>query len=415
MAYPLLIGRRAILSRENRLLINLTTWIAVAGVALGVAALVVVNAVYDGYIAEIRGTFASVLSHINLTCRWGSDGAIPCDEAFLERLDSEPGVEAAAPLIHRQALMLPRHAWRGSGVQVLGFDAARARGVSDLPNRVIEGEGSPGEGEIVLGRVLAERLGVGVGDTVVVLSDFDTSGPGRPRAQSRQLRVIGLFSSGFYQFDQMFSYVRLDVARSIFDVPEGWADRIELRVTDPWRAGEIRDSLVAGLMGERPEAMRGLEGETWREMFSDFFRGVEYTRIILLVLLLLLVAVASSNVIGSLVMMVHDRTREIGILRAMGATRGALTQVFMLCGFVIGVLGVVVGLGLGSLLCVALAQWRLIEISAAVYFIDHLPVVIDWVKIALISGATVLICLVASVAPALRASRLDPVEALRCE
>jgi lipoprotein-releasing system permease protein len=408
MPVSLLIGRRAILSRENRLLINLTTWIAVLGVALGVAALIVVNAVYDGYIAEIQSRFISVLAHINISGRYRAEASVRGDADFLTFLEGQPGVVAAAPVISRQGLLMPRRSWnaRRAGAAIFGLDIARARRVSGLLNTVTAGTGDPGPDEIVLGRALAERLGVGVGDSVVLLSDFDTSGR-RPRVDTHELRVAGIFNSGSYQIDESLGYTSLATARAIFDVPPGAVDMVELKLDDPWHA----DEMAANLLKILPSASI----RTWRDENRQFFEGVEITRWALLLILLLLVAVASTNVIGSLVMMVHDRTREIGILRAMGTTRGALANTFLLCGLFIGCLGVLVGLGFALLIAAALARWNLITIPESVYFIDHLPVVIDWAKVGLVALATLLVCLVASVVPALRAARLDPVEALRYE
>lgn len=408
MSYPLLIGRRAILSRENRLLINFTTWVAVLGVALGVAALVVVNAIYDGYIREIQERFISVLAHVNLTGGLRTGGAVRGDEDFLAFLEGQPGVVAAAPVITRQAFFMPRRAWntRRVGAALFGVDAARARRVSGLLDTVHTGTADPASGEVVLGQALAERLGVSVGDTVVVLTDIDTSGQ-RPRVRTHQLAVAGLIDSGTYRIDSALAYTAMPTARALFDVPAGAADAVQLRVADPWRADEVAKTLRA--------AVPNLAVETWRDQNAEFFAGVEFTRVALLLILLLLVAVASTNVIGSLVMMVHDRTRQIGILRAMGATRPALARIFLLCGTVIGALGVGVGVLIALGLTAALRRWNLIVVPESVYFIDHMPVVIDWAKVAVVAVATVLICLLASVAPALRAAHLDPVEALRYE
>ena len=403
MAYSALIGRRTVLSRENRLLINMTTWIAVMGVALGVAALIVVNAVYDGYIAEIRQRFVSVLSHVDVF----GPGGIRGDEDFLDFLESQPGVEAAAPVLTRQGLLMPRGSWSAKRVaaQIMGIDVERTRRVSNLLGAVTAGSMDPGSDGVVLGAALAQRLGVDVGDAIVLLADFDTSGR-RPRPRTRTLQVAGLFESGFYQFDQSLAYVALATAHDAYEIPPEAADLIQLRLEDPWQAAAVAADLRSRL---------GYGAQTWRERFPQFFAGVELTRMVLLLLLLLLIAVASTNVIGSLVMIVHDRTRQIGILRAMGATRGALARIYLLCGLFIGGLGVAVGLGLAMLVCAAVAQWEIITVPASVYFIDHLPVYLDWTKIGAVSVITVLICLVAALVPALRAARLDPVEALRYE
>lgn len=409
----LLISRRAILSRENRLLINLTTWIAVLGVGLGVAALVVVNAVYDGYIAEIRARFVSVLAHIEVFGgRGGMEGSLRGDERFLAFLEQQPGVEAVAPVIKRQALLFPRRAMnaRRGGAIVLGIDLERTRRVTQLLQRLEETEGShaPGPGEVVLGVALAERLGVGVGDEVVAITDFQArEGGGRPQVRRGTLRVCGLFRSGFYQFDQTLAFVTIDEARALYGVGPEVADAVEIRVADPDAAGAIADALAFQLPFSRIE--------TWQEMHGGFFAGVELTRIALLLILLVLVLVACSNVVGSLTMMVNDRTRAIGILRAMGATRAGLASIFLLCGGVIGVLGVALGFGTGWLLCAALERGQLIRVPESVYFLDHMPVLIDWTKAGLVAAVTLAICLAASVIPALRAARLDPVEALRHE
>jgi lipoprotein-releasing system permease protein len=407
MGYAALIGRRTVLSRENRLLINLTTWIAVVGVALGVAALVVVNAVYDGYIAEINTRFINVLAHLDLQA--AGRPTTSADPHFLNTLEAQPGVVAATPIVSRPGLLMARDAsnTRRVGAFVLGVDVERAPRVSEILNAIVAGDSDPGPDGAVLGAALAERLGVGVGDAVVLVSDVDTSGA-RPRPRMRTLRVVGLTESGFYQFDRTLVYVRIETARELYGVPPLGADAIQMRLEDPWQADAVAASL-ARLNGRR------FLMKTWRERWPDFFQGVEMTRVVLLLILFLLIAVASTNVIGSLVMIVNDRTRQIGILRAMGATRLSLARIYLLCGLFIGVLGVIVGFVFAALVCGALSQWDLITIPASVYFIDSLPVSYDWVKIAFVALATVLICLVASAVPALRAAHLDPVQALRHE
>jgi lipoprotein-releasing system permease protein len=413
MPYPLLIGRRAILSRENRLLINFTTWIAVLGVALGVAALVVVNAVYDGYIAEIRARFVSVLAHIEIEGgRGGYLASVRGDPQFLDFLESQPGVEAAAPLLKRQALLIPRRGMstHRAGAVVLGIDLERTRRVTQLIETIDTAHGSrvPGPGEVVLGYALAERLGVGIGGQLVAITDIDTSrNRRRPEVRRATLTVCGVFHSGFYQFDQTLAFLPIDEARRIYGVDSNVADAVDLRLANPAAAVPIADALARQLPLTRIV--------TWQEQYSGFFAGVELTRVALLLILLVLVLVACSNVIGSLTMMVNDRTRAIGILRAMGATRMGLATIFLLCGAVTGVLGIVLGFGIGWLVCWALESGRLISVPPSVYFIDHLPIAIDWVKIGLVAAVTMAICLGASVIPALRAARLDPVEALRHE
>jgi lipoprotein-releasing system permease protein len=408
MAYPSLIGRRITLSRQNRLLVNLTTWIAVAGVALGVASLVVVNAVYDGYIAEIRSAFMTAFAHVELSGRAGP-GGVDAQPESLARIEAIPGVIAVAPVIKREALLLPRSALsrRRAGAIVLGVDPERAARVTDLFGRVVGGEVSLGESEALLGGALAERLGVEVGDRLIALTDIDTQEGRRPRAERRVLRVAGMFESGFHEFDERFLAVNLATARSMYTVHPDLADAMQVRVADPLRADETARAIV--------DAMPGAIARTWDRHLPGFFAQVEITRVAVLIILLLLVLVASANVIGSLVMMVHDRTRDIGILRAMGATRMALLRIFLLTGGLIGALGVIVGVGLGSGICWLLTQIDLFEIPPSVYFIDHLPILIDGVKLGIVCLVTFLICLGASVAPALRAAHLDPVEALRYE
>lgn len=410
MAYTFTIGRRTVLSRENRLLVNLTTLIAVAGVALGVAALIVVNAVYDGYIGEIQGRFISFLSHLDVQDPVGHQGRVRGDADFLNYLEEQDGVVAAAPVLIRQALLMPRRALNGRrvGCAVFGIDVDRTRRVSQMLDSITEGIATPGPGEMVLGSALAERLGVTVGDNLVLLSDFETTEE-RPSIETHPFTVVGIFRSGFYQFDESFAYTSMEGAREAFDIPGRGVDLIQIKLDDPWHP-----EIAARRLQALPE-LRGLIIRTWRDRNAAFIAGVELTRVVLLVMLLLLVAVASTNVIGSLVMIVHDRTREIGIIRAMGATRRGVLGIYVLCGLFIGVLGVIVGVVIALGVCAALSRWELIDIPETVYFIDRLPITITWSRVGLIAIATVAICLVASVIPAIRASRLDPVEALREE
>jgi len=407
MRFEFFVSRRYLASRERRGLISLITIISVGGVAVGVAALIVVIAVMDGFDKELMDRIMGSSSHI--TIRHGWTDTIRDYRSVLAIAEADPSVVAASPLISRPAaLSIERRI--GSAmvpVRVEGFDLEREKDVTSFIRDVRVGSARPGERDIVLGYVLAQSMGVWIDDplyAVTKLAQFATG----PHPKIAQLRVSGIFKTGLFEVDANCAYMSLDAAQRIF-LLEDVADQIHLRVRDPYRLEPVKRRLREHL-NDRTLTVIG-----WDELNPDFFNALKLEKTVMFVILLLIVLVAAFNIIGTLVMIVIEKTREIGILRAMGTTQRQILRVFLFQGLIVGVLGIALGMAIGFFICWSLNTWCPIQLPAGVYGISQMPVLIRWQTMGIIVVSALVICLVASLLPAWRASRLQPTTALRYE
>jgi len=407
MRFELFVSSRYLASRERRGLISLITIISIAGVAVGVAALIVVIAVMDGFDEELMDRIMGSASHLTIRRSWAE--AIEDYRSVLGIVESDPEVIAASPLIARQALLQAEMRIEANkvGVQIEGFDLARERKVTSFIRDVKVGKAEPGEREIVLGLVLARRLGVVIGDSVYAVTKLKRFAMG-PHPKVAKLRVCGVFQTGLYDVDANFAYVSLATAQRIFLLGDV-ADQIHCRVRDPYNLEPVKRRLREHLGG------RMLTVIGWDELNPDFFSALKLEKIVMFIILLLIVIVAAFNIIGTLVMIVIEKTREIGILRSMGTTQRQILLIFLFQGLIVGLCGIIVGMAIGFFVCWSLSTWFPIQLPAGVYGITRLPVLIRWQTVTIITLAAMAICLVASLVPAWRAARLDPTTALRYE
>lgn len=407
MRFEFFISRRYLASRERRGLISLITIISVGGVAVGVAALMTVIGVMDGFDKELMKRIMSTASHI--TIRRGYAEPIRNYDRVTEIALEDPDVLAASPLISRQAILQPKSDREANpqGAMISGFDFAREREITSFLDDVILGKREPGRGEIVIGLVMASRLGTYIGDQIMVTTTMKRFGVGR-RPKTVILTVVGLFKSGLYEVDDKFAYTSLEEAQRIF-LLENEVDLVHLKIKDPYKLEPVQDRLKEKL-GRYGFAVIG-----WNELNPDFFNALALEKLAMFVILLLIVIVAAFNIIGTLVMIVIEKTRDIGILRSMGASQRQILRIFLLQGLIVGFMGIMVGMGIGTFLCWSMNTWFPIQLPAGVYGIERLPVLIRWDTVFIIIGSAWGICLLASLLPAWRASRLQPTDALRYE
>jgi lipoprotein-releasing system permease protein len=410
MRFESLIGRRHLFSRERLLRLRLTAVIAIASVAVGVGALIVVIAVLDGMDAQFHRKYMDLVAHVEALSPGGEDELLEDPDAIAETLRADPRVEAIAPLIRGEAFLLPERDLLGrrTGVNILGVDTAQTREVARFVERTVGGRGDPGPDEIVLGQLLANQLGLAPGDTVWAITRFMFSA-NMPHFRWAELRVAGVFITGIPDLDLVTAYVDLETARRIFIHSEDAVSGYQLRVADPQRARAAAKAIAAA----HPDLAARLR--PWDETNPEFFHALRLEKIGTFVMLMMIVLVASFNIVGTLVMIVTERTREIGILKTMGAGDQVIRSVFLRSGLLIGLLGTGLGLAGGLGLCFLIGHVIPIQLPAMLYDLTHLPVLVHWPTVLLITGASLAICLVASVLPAQTAARLDPVEALRRE
>lgn len=414
MSYELFIGLRYLKAKRKQTFVSLITLISIAGVMVGVTALIVVIAVMNGFKEDLRDKILGVTSHVVIS---RFDGNISKYQEVRAKVGEVSGVNAATPFIYTQVMISSRKAI--SGAVLRGIEPKTASKVINLPKNMragsleeLEAENKP-EGMrstpgIILGNELARNIGALRGEPVTVISPLGRLTPlGRvPRSQT--FRVAGIFDSGMYEYDSTIAYVSLWAAQRFL----GIGDRvtgIEVRVDDIYEADRVARAIGKALDGY-PYWSRD-----WMRMNKNLFSALKLEKIVMFIILTLIILVAAFNIVGTLIMVVIEKTRDIAILKSMGATRRSIMKIFMIEGAVIGLVGTLLGLLGGYTLCTLLATYKFIELPSDVYYISTLPVQMNPLDVALIAVAAIVITLAASVYPAWQASRFDPAEAIRYE
>ena len=406
MRVTLWIAGRYLRTRRPTAFIALLSAISVVGVAVGVAALIAVLAVMNGFEEEMRSRIAGTNAHV-IVLSWDEAGIADTASA-LSRVRAHPDVLGAAPFIYRKALIT--HENLAEGLVVKGVDLASERQVTTVardiepPLAAIRDRGPDAPAGIVLGAELAANLRAAVGDEIVVASLHGgvQSALGLvPKLATFQ--VVGLFRSGLYEYDANLGYVSLAEASRLFDT-ESRVSGIEVRGRELFEAPRLARSLVESLGGYPYRAT------DWIEMNSNLFAFMKVEKTTMGLILSLIVAVAALNIISTLLMVVLSKRRDIGALMSQGASPRDIRAIFLLEGLLIGTLGTVLGTGLGLVLCRVLEGFR---IPADVYFLSELPVLVQWSDVLLIAVVALVLCVVAAAYPASYAARLAPADAVR--
>jgi len=411
LPYTFFVGFRYLKAKKRERAVSLNTGISVAGVALGVAALIIVLSVMTGFQDHLRDRILGVNAHV-VIFEYGPSGVEAPDKVV--RLAREvPGVVAAAPYILSQVLFT-----RGpqiSGGVVRGIDPGQETGVSDLPRNLKEGRledlGPAERGVlpgILVGKELALRLGLLLGDRVVLVSPQTRLGPfGTMVPRMKSFRVVGIFESGMYEYDAALAYIHLSEAQKFFDMP-GRVTGVGVRVADIYQAREVAQRLQ-----ERLGPI--YYTRDWMQMNRNLFSALKLEKLVMFIILVLIVLVAAFNIVGTLTMLVMEKQREIAILKAMGAPRRDIMRIFMVNGLLIGGVGTLVGVLVGYGVCVMLQKYQFITLPSDIYYLSHLPVHMRWQEFLAVSVAAVTISFLATLYPSWKAATLDPVEALRYE
>ena len=409
------IARRYLASRKRGRLLSLITWIALGGVMVGVTALIVVIAVMTGMQQDLRDKILGSTPHV-LVLEQGTALRMNGWQEVLDTVVSVPEVVTASPFVLSQVTI------RRDGQDYA--QAADLYGVSteDLPGSVtvieeqirsgVHSLETPPSGlaPILMGSGLADRLQVFSGDTLLVVSMEhlrpDVFGGLTPTL--RMFEVTGTFTTGMYDYDTKNLYTTLAAAQDLLGLAPDVVSGIGVRTVDADRAGPVGDELQRRL--GFPYFV-----ESWITTNKALFSALKLEKVVMGLILFLIVLVAALNIVSTLVMVVSDRTREIGILKAMGMTRNGILRVFVLQGVWIGLIGTGLGAFFGVLVCGLLAKYEIIKIPPDVYFVDHLPIRLEAADVLLIISVSMAVALAATIYPALQAARLQPVEAIRHE
>jgi lipoprotein-releasing system permease protein len=405
------IARRYLSSRRGKGFLSLITLIAIGGVAVGVMALIVVIGVMSGLQEDLREKILGANAH-GIVLETSTAGRMEAWRSVLHIVANDPDVLAAAPFVYTEVGLNPPGGSYGEGAVFRGLPSDEASlAVTEIDENLTFGVMPFGETEsgrpgIVLGVSLASRLGLFPGDlvTVVAFQGAELT-PTGIQPQMRLFEVTGIFKTGLYQYDTKFSYVDLQVAQDLLRM-DGTVTGIEFNVVDPWRSGEVAERLSQ-------ELGIGYRVEDWQAQNSSLFEALKLEKYAMGVILLLIVLVASFNIVSTLIMVVRDKVREIGILRTMGLHGSDITRIFVLQGVVIGLVGTSIGLVGGLALAWALDTYQFVTLPGDVYFIDRLPVSIDLLDVVFIVSASLLISFLATLYPARQAAGYTPVEAIR--
>ena len=389
-----LLAGRYLCSRRRERFITVIGAIAVLVVALGVAALIVVLAVMTGFDQDLQSKIIGANAHLVIQ----ADGPLAQPAVVIERLAAQvPEVVAASPFAQGQALF--ERGTYSTGVIVRGIDPAREVHVTELNTFLVEGSPDPGPDGVLLGQVLATRMGVTRGGTVQVVTPSHRT--------PRPLTVTGLFASGMYDYDANLALTRLETAQQLLGLSQG-VTGVGVRIEDPLQADRVK-SQVQRALGYPYWTL------TWMDQNKNLFAALKLEKLVMFLILTLIVLVACFNIVATLLMMVVERIRDIGILKAVGATKGFVRRVFTTVGLAIGGLGTLLGFAGGVGLCEFLRRSQLVKLPPDIYYLDHLPVQIIWGDVALVVAAAFVISWLACLYPAAVAARFHPVDALRYE
>ncbi len=407
MRFELFVAMRYLLAKRKQAFISLISLISTIGVAVGVMALVIALALMTGLQGELRDRILGSTAHVYV---WKS-GGIEDYQAEVKKLRAMDGVIGAGPAILGKALVSTDRA--DAFISLKGIDPVLERDVTDIQRSMQQGslealtpendEALPG---ILLGRNLAEQLGVGVDDTVTVLTPQGTLSPMGMIPRTRRVRVAGIYALGLYEFDAAYGMVTLEFAERLLG--KAAPDLIELRVDNIDEAPAISERVPETLGSD-------YVSQDWADMNQALFSALWLEKMAISITIGLIVMVAALNIVASLILLVMEKSRDIAILKTMGTSAGRVRIIFMLQGLMIGTVGTTIGAACGLALCWVLDTYRLIQIPMDVYQVSYVPFIVEPFDFALVVVSAILICFVATIYPSRQASRLDPVQALRFE
>ena len=410
------IAWRYLRSRRGSRLLSFITVIAIGGIVVGVSALIVIIGVMNGLQTDLREKILVGSPDIRVLA-YGEDLRIPEWKPLLETVRKKKGVVAAAPFALTEALMRKDP---GSYFEAVSVDGIAPKGdggpeVTTIRDHAKEGDfrfaSSDGKHRgAVIGKLLADRMSASIGSKLVLITAVGSqvnavTGFAVPVPRTLEFEVTGVCETGMYEYDNQYVYVNLPAAQELAGLDTS-VTGIEVRATSRAEAPAIAEAMHLDFPYHTVD---------WHEQNSSLFKALSLEKLGMSVILSLIVIVAAFNIVSTLTMVVRDKTREIGILKAMGLPSASVRRIFLAQGLVIGVVGTGLGLAIGLVVGLAISRWHLIALDPQVYFIDHLPVQMQLLDIVLIVVLGVIVATVATLYPAIQASRLYPIEAIRSE
>lgn len=409
---PLCIGLRYLRAKKQNHFISFMSWISVIGIMIGVAVLVTVLSVMNGFDEQIRNRLLVMVPQVSVTA-WG--GKFAHWSSMRQQLLKQQDIQAAAPFVDAQGML--SKGGQTAFVLLKGIDPTLENTVSPIGSKLTAGEFSSlkaGQYNMVLGQTLAENLGVSVGDSLTLVVPKTSLTPLGTMPRLRQFHVTGIFKVG-YQFDSSYVLINIKDAQTLEDLGDK-VSGLQLKLSDVFLAPAV----VKRLSAELPYPYHAFD---WTAQNPNFFKALQMEKTMMFLILALIVAVAAFNMLSSLVMLVTDKQADIAILRTIGMQTGSIMRIFMVQGICTGLIGIAVGVGAGIFLSDHVTQiaklleqvFRIQLINANVYYIDFLPSKVLWSDIGHVVVVAVILSVLATLYPAYRASRIQPAEALRYE
>jgi lipoprotein-releasing system permease protein len=411
-AFERTVALRYLRSRRQEGFISVIAWFSLGGIALGVATLIIVMAVMNGFRAELLGRILGLNGHITV---YGQGVPLEDWSKTAERIRALPDVLDASPLIEGQVMATANNVAGGALVRAIRPEdlARRTLIVSNVKRGSLAD--FAGDDAALIGARMAGRMGLNVGDRITLISPQGNVTAFGTMPRLRAFRVAAIFEVGMFEYDNSFVFLPMEAGRLFFRTGDD-VTGIEVFVKDPQRVWLARRSIVEA-------AGQAVRTYDWQQANSSFFNAVQVERNVMFLILTLIILVAAFNIISSLIMLVKDKSRDIAILRTMGAARGSVMRIFLMAGASVGVIGTAAGFALGVAFCAnietirqwlqSMMGWQLFP--AEIYFLSRMPAKMDPVEVAYVVAMALALSFLATVYPSWRAARLDPVEALRHE
>jgi lipoprotein-releasing system permease protein len=407
--YELFISLRYLKARRKQAFVSVISFISISGVAIGVMALIIVLGVMTGFSDDLRTKILGAKSHLVV---YQMGAGMPDYRQIIQELTSVPGVVSATPAMLNQVMISSPS--NTVGPMIKGIDVASAPTVTNLGSIIKEGSltdlnkelpsGLPG---IILGKELSLILGVVTGDEIKVISPFGTMTPAGMMPRASRFQVAGIFDSGMYEYDSSLAYISLAQAQAFFNQPDV-ATEIEVKVEDIYRVKQLSLKIQEHL-GTRYQV------RDWMEMHKNLYAALKLEKMAMFVILVLIILVASFNIVGTLIMVVRDKHKDIAILKSMGAQSMSIMKIFILEGLIIGFTGTALGILGGFILAAVQNTYRIVGLPPDVYYISHLIIKITPRDLILVTVSAISISLMATLYPSWQAAQLAPVETLRYE
>jgi lipoprotein-releasing system permease protein len=409
LPFEIAVGLRYIKAKRKQAFISVISAFSVLGVMLGVMTLIIVLGVMNGFEKDLKEKILGTVSHLVVMSH--SSRTVTEWPRIMDRISVFDGVEATTPYVYGQAMLST--SGRVRGVIVRGIDIRTAGRVISLPRYLVQGSmdglaaEADGLGGIIVGKELAVLNSLRMGEVVQLISPQGKRTPIGAVPQVRNFRIVGIFQSGMYEFDSNLVYMDLSQAQKFFEMGQG-VTGIEVY---------LKDIYYAPKLGTRIEASLGTTfwTRTWKDMYRNLFSALKLEKIAMFIILTFIILVASFNIIISLIMLVMEKSRDIAVLKALGATSDRIMRIFIVQGMLVGVVGTFLGAVGGIVGSTILAKYPIIELPTEIYTISTLPVSIEVSDVVIICVVALTICFLATLYPSLRAARLEPVEALRYE